>query len=263
MNVSGRTVLLTGATGGIGHAQARALAGAGAGVVLSGRRGDVLAGLASEIGGTVAVADLADPQAVRDLVAAHGDADILVANAALPASGALDGFSEQQIDRALAVNLRAPIMLAHALAPRMVARGSGQLVFISSLAGKSATVGASLYSASKFGLRGFAGALRADLHGTGVGVSVIFPGFVSDAGMFADSRAELPRGVGTRTPQQVAAATLKAIERDRGEVDVAPLGLRLGAALAGLAPATSARVTRLAGGERISADVGAGQTDKR
>ena len=114
----------------------------------------------------------------------------------------------------LDVNLRAPIVLAQGLLPRMIARHSGQLVFISSLSGKAATPNTSLYNASKFGLRGFAAALRADLHGSGVGVTTVFPGFISDAGMFADAEVELPTGVGTRTPEQVADAV---VERDRAQ----------------------------------------------
>jgi len=133
MNISGRTALVTGASGGLGQAIARALAGAGAQLVLSGRRGDVLEGLASELGAQVAPADLSDPDAVRSLAAAHADVDILVANAGLPASGRLASFSEEQIDRALNVNLRAPMVLAHALAPAMVARRSGHIVVMSSL----------------------------------------------------------------------------------------------------------------------------------
>ena len=90
-------------------------------------------------------------------------------------------------------------------------------------------MGSSLYSATKFGLRGFAAGLRQDVHGRGVEVTVVFPGFVSDAGMFADSGVALPRWVGTRTPDQVAAAVVKGIEEGRAEMDVAPLGLRAGA----------------------------------
>ena len=89
--------------------------------------------------------------------------DVLVANAALPATGELSEFTQEQIDRMLEVNLRAPIALAHALAPGMVARGRGHMVFISSLSGKSANPASSLYSATKFGLRGFALSLREDL----------------------------------------------------------------------------------------------------
>jgi short-subunit dehydrogenase len=263
VNVAGKRVLLTGATGGLGHAIARRLAAAGAHVVLSGRRGDVLVDLASEIGGEVAPADLSDPAAVRDLAAAHGDVDILVANAGVPASGRLETYSEDQIERALLVNLHAPILLAHALTPQMVARGSGHVVFMSSLAGKTATAGSSLYNATKFGLRGFAGALRAELHGSGVGVSSIFPGFIRDAGMFADANVKLPFGVGTKSPEHVAEATLRAIERDRGEIDVAPVGLKLGAKFGALAPELAAVVTRKSGGADVADQFERGQMDKR
>jgi short-subunit dehydrogenase len=263
MNVGGRTVLLTGATGGLGHAIARRLAAAGAHVVLSGRRGDVLAALANEIGGEVAAADLSDGDAVRELAAAHAGVDILVANAGVPASGRLQTYSDDQIERALLVNLHAPIILTHALAPQMVARGVGHIVFMSSLAGKTATAGSSLYNATKFGLRGFAGAMRAELHGTGVGVSTIFPGFIRDAGMFADANVKLPFGVGTKTPEQVAEATLRAIEHNRGEIDVAPVGLKLGSLFGGVAPETAAKVTRKSGGDDIAMQFETGQLDKR
>jgi short-subunit dehydrogenase len=263
MNVAGKSVLLTGATGGLGQAIARRLAAAGADIVLSGRRGDVLAELASEIGAQVAPADLAGAQAVRELAAAHADVDILVANAGLPASGRLETYAEDQIERALLVNLHAPILLAHALTPHMVQRGSGHVVFMSSLAGKTATAGSSIYNATKFGLRGFAGALRAELHGTGVGVSTIFPGFIRDAGMFADAGVKLPFGVGTKSPEEVAEATLQAIEHDRGEIDVAPVGLKLGSLFGGVAPGLSATVTRRLGGDKVAEQFERGQLDKR
>jgi short-subunit dehydrogenase len=252
VNVAGKRVLLTGATGGLGHALARGLAAAGAHVVLSGRRHDVLTGLASEIGAEVAPADLADADAVRALAEANTEVDVLVSNAGLSASGVIDSWTEEQIDRALDVNLRSAIMLARALVPHMVQRGTGHLVFMSSLAGKSATAGASIYNATKFGLRGFAGGLRAELHGTGVGVSAIFPGFVRDAGMFHEADVKLPFGVGTKSPEQVAQATLRAIEHNKAEVDVAPVGLRIGSALGGFVPDIAAAVTRQTGGDRIA-----------
>jgi len=263
VKVAGRSVLLTGATGGLGQAIARRLSAAGARIVLSGRRADVLEQLARELDAQIAVADLADPESVRGLIADHGDIDILLANAALPGSGRLDSFSEEQIDRALDVNLRAPIVMARAIAPRMVARGDGHIVFMSSLAGKTSTAGSSIYNATKFGLRGFAGALRAELHGTGVGVSAIFPGFIRDAGMFADAGVTLPAGVGTKSPEHVAAATLRAIERNRGTVDVAPVGLKLGATLGSLLPEASAAVTRKLGGDAIAERFATGQKAKR
>jgi NADP-dependent 3-hydroxy acid dehydrogenase YdfG len=263
MDVSGRTVLLTGATGGLGQAIAERLAGAGARLVLTGRRADVLEPLAHRLGGRALGVDLADRDAVVRLGQDAGEVDVLVANAALPGSGRLEGYEVGAIDRVLDVNLRAPIVLARLLAGPMVARGAGALVFVSSLSGKSATMGQSLYAATKFGLRGFATGLRADLHGTGVGVSTIFPGFIREAGMFHDSGVRLPGWVGTRAPGDVAGAVARAIERDLAEVDVAPLPLRAGAAVAGLAPELSARVTRLLGGDRIAAGMERAQIDKR
>lgn len=263
MQIAGSTVLLTGATGGIGHAIARALAERGATLILSGRRVDVLEPLAQELDGRALAVDLAEPAEIERLVREAGEVDILVANAALPAAGTLDSFSLQEIDRALDVNLRAPIVLAHALAPAMVKRGSGHLLFMSSLAGKAATPGTALYNASKFGLRGFAAALRADLRTTGVGVSTVFPGFIRDAGMFADAGVTLPPGIGTRTPQDVAKAVVRAIERNRGELDVAPLPLRVSTVFASLAPELAGSVARKIGSEEITRQMEAGQRDKR
>ena len=261
MSLSGASVLLTGASGGIGHAVARELSSRGARLTLTGRRADVLEPLASELGVRALSADLSKPADVDRLVADAGEVEILVNNAALPASGTLESFSMEEIDRALAVNLRAPIALAHLLVPAMVARG--HLVFMSSLAGKAATPGSALYNATKYGLRGFATALRADLRSSGVGVSAIFPGFIRDAGMFADAEVKLPPGVGTRSPEDVARAVVTAIERNRGEIDVAPLSLRAGTALAGLAPELSATIARRLGSETFSRKIGAGQRDKR
>ena len=264
MKISGSTVLLTGATGGIGQAIARALARRGAKLILTGRRSELLDPLAAETGGRALAADLAEASELDRLVQEAGDVEILIANAALPASGTLDSFSVQEIDRALDVNLRAPIVLAHALTPAMVARGQGHLVFISSLSGKATTPGTLVYNATKFGLRGFAGGLRADLRPSGIGVSSVFPGFISEAGMFADAgEVKLPRGVGTSTPEQVAEALVSAIEKNRGEVDVAPLQMRLSSVFAGVAPEAAARMARALGSGDISRQMAAGQRDKR
>src|SRR3954449_8464719 len=120
MNLSGARVLLTGATGGLGQAIARALHARGAVLTLTGRRVDVLEPLADEVGGRAVEIDLAEPDAPFRLLAETGEIDVLVANAALPGSGALNSFSVEEIDRALAVNLRAPMLLAHALTPGFV-----------------------------------------------------------------------------------------------------------------------------------------------
>ena len=265
MQLAGARALVTGATGGIGGAVARALHGRGAHVLLSARREELLEQLRAELGGRVEVlpADLAERGGPARLAEAAGAVDLLVANAALPASGRVEEFEPEQIDRALDVNLRAPIQLTRALLPGMLERGRGHVVLVSSLSGKIASPRSGIYSATKFGLRGFAAGLREDVEPRGIGVTVVFPGFVSEAGLFADSGVKLPPWVGTRTPDQVAAGVLRGIERERAEVDVAPLGLRLGTRVAGLAPVAVARLQRRLGSERIADALAEAQRDKR
>lgn len=265
LTIDGSRALVTGASGGLGHAIARALHARGATVLLSARRTDVIARLRDELGERAELlpADLADGDAVRALAEQAGRVDLLVANAGLPASGPLLSFEAGQIDRALDVNLRAPIQLARALAPAMVERRTGHLVFMSSTAGKVASPRSSVYSATKFGLRGFAFGLREDLHGTGVGVTTVFPGFIRDAGMYHDSGVKLPPYIGTRSPAQVAGAVIKGVETGRAEIDVAPLPLRAGGWMGGLAPAALAAIQRRLGGEKISEAFGEAQRDQR
>jgi uncharacterized protein len=266
MRIEGSRVLLTGATGGIGRAIGRALHERGAHLLLSGRRAEVLEERVAELGGDRAEAlpaDLKSPEAARELVDRAGRVDILVANHALPGSGRLDSYTVEDMDRVLEVNLKAPAHMAHALVPQMVERGSGHLVFISSISGKVATQGGSLYSATKFGLRGFAAALHDELESDGVGVTTIFPGFISDAGMWADTGLELRRGVGMRSPEQVADAVVKGIEKNRIEIDVAPLTIRAGAWGAGISQKAVQRIQRAAGSERFTQGLAEAQREKR
>lgn len=257
-------VLITGATGGLGHAIARAFAARGANLILTGRRADVLDELAAQVGGRSLSYDLADREQVDRLIEEARDipVDILVANAGLPATGLLTALPQERIDRLLEVNLRAPIALARALAPGMMARHGGHMVFMSSLSGKAASASSSLYAATKFGLRGFALSIREDLRPHGVGVSVVLPGFIRDAGMFADANIKLPPGVGTRTSEDVARAVISAIERNRAEVDVAPATLRIGATIAGAAPELAATGQRLLGGRKIASQFASSQRGK-
>lgn len=264
-DLSGRRALVTGASGGIGAAIARALHERGAALAITGRRADQLERLSGELGDRVDVfaCDLTQPADVAALVERAGAVDVLVSNAGLPGSGRLDDFTPEQIDRALDVNLRAPMQITRAVLPGMSERGFGRLVFISSMAGKVANAYSSVYSATKFGLRGFALALHDELRGTGIGVSAVFPGFIRDAGMFAESGTKLPGYVGTNTPQDVAAAVLKGIDTGRAEIDVAPVGMKLGARLAALAPAPVAVMSQRLGGDKIGKALAEGQREKR
>jgi short-subunit dehydrogenase len=255
VHIAGATVLLTGATGGLGQAIARGLSQRSGELILTGRQTGVLEPLAAELGARALTVDLGKPAEVDRLVNEAGAVDILIANAGIPAAGRLETFTPEQVDRTLDVNLRAPVVLAHALLPAMLERGRGHLLFVSSIAGKMTVPGAPLYHATKYGLRGFSAALRADLYGSGVGVSCVFPGFIRDAGIFADSGVKLPPGTGTRSPEDVARGVIDAIEHDRAEVDVASLAQRGGAVVAGLAPDISANVLRRLGGPRIAKEM--------
>ncbi len=266
MEIQGKTVLLTGATGGLGRSMALRLAGAGATLILSGRDGDALNALAEELPGgghSTAVSDLGKPDAASLLAAAVGPVDGLVANAALPATGRLTELSGEQVARMLRVNLESPILLAQALLPGMLDRNRGKIVLIGSLAGKAGSPRSSIYNATKFGLRGFAFGLGGDLVGTGVGVSVVAPGFVREAGMFADSGAKAPAVMGTATPAQVADAVVKAIEGDRIEITVAPAKQRAMAHFALASPSLSHRIQSGSAGQKTAEIVAEGQSGKR
>ena len=260
MELRDSTALITGATGGIGQAIAHTLHSRGAKLILTGRREDVLNTLAGEVDGKVIVADLGDRGDVDRLATECADVDVLIANAGLGATGHAVDLDTAAIDTALDVNLRAPIILAQGIGAAMAKRGRGQIVLVSSLSGITGSPRSSLYNATKFGLRGFGQGLRSDLRDHGVGVSVVFPGFVSDAGMFADAGVKLPFYVGTSTPQQVADGVVSAIERNRGEVVVAPFTMKIGTKVASLAPDLAAGIQRRAGSERLAEEMTEGQS---
>jgi short-subunit dehydrogenase len=267
MNLSGRRALLTGATGGLGRAIALALAQRGAQLTLSARSREALQALAGELPGSghsVLPADLAGPGAAEQLAAEAAGTEILLANAGLPGAGRLDEFSPEEVQRALRVNLEAPMLLARALYPAMLEAGSGHLVFVASLAGKAASPRSSIYNATKFGLRGFALGLRADLAPKGVGVSLVSPGFVRGAGMFADAGSKAPPGMGTARPEQVGTAAVRAIERNKAEVAIAPLPQRAAAHFALLSPALSVKAQSGSTGQKAAQAIADGHPlDKR
>ncbi len=266
MELAGRKALLTGATGGLGRAIALALTERGATVILSGRKAEALEAMAAELPGEghrVVSTDLSQPGTAEQLAAEAGPVDVLVANAGLPGTGRLPDFSADELTGTLRVNLEAPMLLARAVEAGMVERGSGHMVFIASLSGKSATPLSSVYNATKFGLRGFALGLRADLDPLGIGVSIVSPGTIREAGMYADSGADPIPGLGTGSPKQVSAAVVKAIEHNKVEVTVAPLQQRFLAHFALASPGIAVKIASGEAGQKAAANVAAGQKDKR
>ena len=251
--IRGSRILLTGASGGLGIAIAEELARRGAHLLLTARSQAVLEELAERTGGEVVVADLSDRADVERLCGMLDDVDVLVANAGVGTDQPLGEITAQDVDFCIDVNLRAPILLASEFAQRRLAAGrGGQIVMMGSLAGLAATPNTRLYNATKFGLRGFTLALRQDLEGTGIGVTLVAPGFIDTAGMFAENDVELPGYVRTKAPSNVADTVARAIESDSAEVFVAPLELTALAKFATMAPGLSERMQRVIGTSRMT-----------
>lgn len=255
MEITGARIAVTGAAGGLGATMVRVLADRGAHLVLTGRNEAALDALAAEVGAQVVVADLCDRTQVEHLASVVRTMDVLVLNAGVGNDTAVPDVTPADIDSVIDTNLRAPIQLAMPFVQHHVAtRTPGSLVMIGSVAGVSTTPESRMYNATKFGLRGFALSLRQDLHDSPVAVTHVLPGFIRDAGMFVDAGTELPPGVRTRSPTDVATAVCRAIERGPAEIFVAPAELRVGATLAAGLPAVSASILRrLGAGQRKAA----------
>jgi short-subunit dehydrogenase len=239
MRLDERLVLITGASSGIGAATARAMADAGARLVLTGRNAAALRTVAAGTGGRAVTADLTT--GTDALAAEAGPVDVLVANAGAGWAGPFTAMPERAIDDLLAVDLAAPMRLARLLLPGMTERGRGHLVFVSSIAGVVGVPGEAVYSAAKAGLIAFAEALRAE---TPVGVSVVLPGVV-DTPFFERRGAPYDRRRPVPVPAaRVARAIVAAVERERAEVYV-PGWLELPARVRGAAPGVFRRLAAL------------------
>lgn len=263
MEIEGRTALLTGATGGLGRAIAHSLSSRGAQLILSGRNQADLETLAAGLPGEghrAIAADLTAEGAGLGLLSEAGPVDILVANAGIPGTGAVEEAEAAAIERVLKVNLEVPMVMSAAALAEMRKRGSGHVVLIASLAGKAIPTNSALYSATKAGLRAFGRGIRDDHAGTAVSASVVSPGFVRDAGMFADSGAKPPPGLGTATPEEVGEAVAEAIEDDAAEVDVAPVVQRRLANFAFHFHGAAARLERAMGGQKTAEQMAAGRS---
>jgi NADP-dependent 3-hydroxy acid dehydrogenase YdfG len=208
--LEGRVALVTGASRGIGAATARALAGAGARLVLAARSGDDLARIAAELPGSAAVpTDVrAAPQVERLVAAAEaaGGVDLLVHAAGLGVFAPIVESRVEDWDETLDVNLRAAYLLCRAALPGMLARGRGHVFTIVSIAGERAFPSSAAYCASKFGLLGFTRVLAEEVRRRGVKVTAVVPGAV-DSTFWDRAGGDLPRERMLR-PEAVAQAIL-------------------------------------------------------
>jgi short-subunit dehydrogenase len=239
MQLRGRRVLVTGGSRGIGAALARGLHERGAQLALVARPSEELTTVAAELGAAAYPCDLSDLSALPGLVErveADGPVDVLVNNAGVSNVGWFLDRTPAEIDQVLTVNLLAPVHLCRLLLPRMLERGRGHVVNISSMAGVIAPPGLASYSASKAGLSHFTAGLRADLRDTPLRFTTVHLGSVStdmdeEARSYGPMRELAAKSGGrdiTAMPVFVS-AVLDAIENDRPEVRVpavmAPLAM--------------------------------------
>ncbi|MEX0750944.1 MAG: SDR family NAD(P)-dependent oxidoreductase, partial [Dehalococcoidia bacterium] len=254
----GKNAIVTGASRGLGVYIAKTLAQHGVNLALVARSADKLEDTRRicEATGVRVIAIAADVTSLEDqrrLVATaereFGAVDILVNNAGIELVSAFKDLSIEQIDDVIRTNLSAPIWLTKLVLPSMLSRKSGAIVQVSSLAGKAPVPYDSIYATTKAGLINFAESIRGELEGTGVTSSVVCPGFVADAGMWADraaAGAKRPLALGTVAPQKVANAVVKAI-KGHPELIVAALPMRPLLAAAELLPRLRVSVPRRLG----------------
>jgi short-subunit dehydrogenase len=228
--VSNRQVaLITGASRGIGAATARELAQRGYALVLAARSAGPLERLAAELSRSGAPAlpiptdlrNLEDIQRLARLAQAHfGRIDALIHNAGIGGDRPIAQIDDATVATIIDTNLRAPIELTRALLPGMIERRSGTIIFVASVVGHIGIPSSAIYSASKFGLRGFAHALRREVAQRGIGVTIISPGFI---------KTDMVRWMGDLPfpgPEIVASAIADAIVRPRRELFI-PRSYRL------------------------------------
>lgn len=186
-DLTGKRALVTGASGGIGAAIAKALHGAGATVALSGTRRDALDAVAAELGSRVSVVpcNLSDNAAVARLVdeaaAAMGGIEILVNNAGLTRDGLAMRMKDEDWDTVIAVNLGASFRLSRAALKPMMKQRWGRIIGITSVVGVTGNPGQANYAASKAGLIGMSKALAQEVGSRGITVNTVAPGFIETA----------------------------------------------------------------------------------
>jgi short-subunit dehydrogenase len=274
--LGGRTAIVTGASRGIGVFIGEAMSRAGMNLVIAARTQgdleDVRANLLSAgYGGVMAVpTDVSKPADCEALFDAaereFGTVDVLVNNAGVENIMYFHKLALEEIDEVLDINLRGAMYLTRLVLPGMLARGSGHIVNVSSLAGMAGPAHAESYATSKAGMIGFTQSLRSSYRDQGVSASVICPGFV-DAGMYSQARLEHPDAPtprsGVARPEQVAAAVIKAITGDLAEVIVNPVPVRPLLGLYGLAPQLTERLSRLIDSNKLFRDQAQARDEQR
>ncbi|RMH53190.1 MAG: 3-oxoacyl-[acyl-carrier-protein] reductase [Alphaproteobacteria bacterium] len=242
-DLSGKAALVTGASGGIGGAIARALHARGATVGLSGTRRDALERLAAELGSRAHVlpCDLSQPDSVEALpgqaVAAMGGLDILVNNAGLTRDGLFMRMSDEDWERVLAVNLTAAMRLARGVLRGMMKARWGRIISITSVVGVTGNPGQGNYAASKAGLIGMSKSLAAEVASRGITVNCVAPGFIETAMTAALSEEQRKRLLAAvpagrmGTPEEIAAAVVYLASPEAGYVTGTTLHVNGGLAM--------------------------------
>lgn len=253
MDFNGKRVLLTGAAGGLGQVIARAFADAGATLILSSREEENPEEVAATLPGgphEVVTADLLVPGAPQEVVARAGRVDVMMANAGVPDGWPLDDLSGEQIRTIIGINFEVPVQMTRAVVPQMKERGSGNIVFVASMAGKIPMPDSTMYCGTKSAVRAFAWAARPELARHGIDVSVVTPGFIGEVGIFARRGRKAPPLIGVIPPRTYTRKLLAGIAAGRGEIPVGRPTLRGAAQLAQVAPGLADRIFRRAAPSR-------------
>jgi NADP-dependent 3-hydroxy acid dehydrogenase YdfG len=227
MDLAGKSVIVTGASSGIGEATARRLHAEGAHPVLAARRADRLAALSGELGGALAVpTDVTDAAALRRLVAAtlerHGRVDGLVNNAGASLSGPLDRVDPAELDAILRLNVVGLLAATQAVLPAMREQGFGRIVNVSSGSTRRVAVGIGGYASTKCAVNMLSQVLTAELADDGIAVSLLLPSVTATEfgdGMFTLGASPRP-GMVVHSPDYAAAFVLRLLRTGEESFDI-------------------------------------------